>query len=126
MHKLTEEDSKILFENFLNSFQQLITQLESKKELFNDFQNEFFLKYQKASSMLNKLYEAFLRMDEKNKKLALLNFINLLETQKLTVEIFSNVVTDDTSILENYINTLLLLSDKLLPYLEEFQSQNKK
>lgn len=126
MHNLTEDNSKILFENFLNSFQQLINQLESKKELFNDFQNEFFLKYQKASNMLNKLYDAFLRMDERNKKLALLNFINLLETQKLTVEIFSNVVTDDTSILENYINTLLQLSEKLLPYLEEFQSQNKK
>ena len=64
-------------------------------------------------------------MDEKNKKLALLNFINLLETQKITMNIFENVMVDDTSHLDEYKKYLNELSDLLLPYLEEFHTKNK-
>jgi conjugal transfer/entry exclusion protein len=125
MEKLTEEKAQEIFENFLNSFQNLVLKLEGYKESFSNIQNDFYAKYQKTLSMLNKLYDAFKRMDEKNKKLALLNFINLLETQKITMNIFENVMVDDTSHLDEYKKYLNELSDLLLPYLEEFHTKNK-
>lgn len=125
MEKLSEEKAQVIFENFLNSFQNLVLKLERHKESFSNVQNDFYAKYQKTLSMLNKLYDAFKRMDEKNKKLALLNFINLLETQKITMNIFENVMVDDTSHLDEYKKYLNELSDLLLPYLEEFHTKNK-